>query len=218
MDPTYFGSTKIRTSTRRRASRSLRPVKLKWFRNQKFRQAMAHAIDRPSIIQSVYAGRAKPNYGFLSPANKRWFNPNTPEYPYSHEKSKALLAEIGIQDRNGDGILEDADRKQNRIHPHHQRRQHDSRKDRCVPSGRSEKSSASSSIFSGWISTLVVDRMNVTYDYEAAMLLVLGGSSIDPAAKHERPTVQRLHARVVSAPKIPSTDWEARMDELMIGN
>ena len=34
------------------------PVKLKWFRNAKFRQACAYAIDREAIIKSIYSGRA----------------------------------------------------------------------------------------------------------------------------------------------------------------
>ena len=33
------------------------PVKLKWFRNTKFRQAVSYAIDRDAIIQSIYSGR-----------------------------------------------------------------------------------------------------------------------------------------------------------------
>ena len=33
------------------------PVKLKWFRNTKFRQACSYAIDREAIIKSVYSGR-----------------------------------------------------------------------------------------------------------------------------------------------------------------
>ncbi len=35
-------------------------MKLKWFRNQKFRQACSYAINREAIIKSVYSGRAFP--------------------------------------------------------------------------------------------------------------------------------------------------------------
>ena len=53
------------------------PKKLKWFRNVKFRQACAYAIDRDSLIKSVFSGRAIPNYGFVTPGKKKWFNPDT---------------------------------------------------------------------------------------------------------------------------------------------
>ena len=62
----------------RPASRIVDPKKLKWFRNTKFRQAVSYAIDRESIIKSVYSGRAIPAYGFVTPGNKKWFNPNMP--------------------------------------------------------------------------------------------------------------------------------------------
>ena len=63
------------------------PEKSKWFRNTKFRQAMAYAIDRDSIIKSIYNGRAIPNYGLVTPGNKKWFNPNTPQYPQDLDKA-----------------------------------------------------------------------------------------------------------------------------------
>ena len=85
------------------------PKKLKWFRNVKFRQACAYAIDRESIIKSIFSGRAIPNYGFVTPGNKKWFNPDIPQYPHDLAKARELLKEIGIEDRNGDGYLEDAD-------------------------------------------------------------------------------------------------------------
>ena len=40
------------------------PEKLKWFRNAKFRQACSYAIDRESIIKSVYSGPRDPELRF----------------------------------------------------------------------------------------------------------------------------------------------------------
>ncbi|HUZ06034.1 MAG TPA: ABC transporter substrate-binding protein, partial [Candidatus Paceibacterota bacterium] len=77
------------------------PVKLKWFRNVKFRQAVSYAIDRDAIIKSILSGRGIPSYGYETPGNKKWFNPNTPKYPYDPAKALALLKEIGIEKRNG---------------------------------------------------------------------------------------------------------------------
>jgi peptide/nickel transport system substrate-binding protein len=84
-------------------------VKLKWFRNVKFRQAVSCAIDREAIVRTVFHGLGVPIYGFDSPANKLWYTDNIPKCPYDPERAKALLKEIGITDRNGDGVAEDAE-------------------------------------------------------------------------------------------------------------
>src|SRR5262249_42930400 len=83
------------------------PVKLKWFRNQKFRQAISCSIDRERMAREVYQGRAQAIYDFISTDNRKWNNPNVPRFSFDPAKARALLAEIGIQDRNNDGVLED---------------------------------------------------------------------------------------------------------------
>jgi len=85
------------------------PARLKWFRNRKFRQAVSCAIDRDRLVREAYDGRAQPTYGFISTENQKWNNPNTPRYSFDLARARALLTEIGLQDRNGDGVLEDAD-------------------------------------------------------------------------------------------------------------
>ena len=50
-----------------------------------------------------------PNYGFVTTGNKKWFNPNIPKYPQNPAKALELLKEIGIEKRNGDDFLTDAD-------------------------------------------------------------------------------------------------------------
>jgi len=48
-----------------------------------------------------------PVYGPISPANKRWFA-NLPSTPYDPAAAARDLASMGLKDRNGDGMLEDA--------------------------------------------------------------------------------------------------------------
>jgi peptide/nickel transport system substrate-binding protein len=85
----------------------VRPPKLTWFQNVKFRQAVSHAVDREAIVRQVYAGRATPQYGPLSPAEKFWFNPNTRKYPYDLARAEALLREAGFA-KGTDGLLRDS--------------------------------------------------------------------------------------------------------------
>ena len=73
-----------------------------------FRQALSHAVDREEFAQTVFLGEAVPIWGPVTPGNKEWFSPNVPRYPYDEAKAKALLQSIGLEDRNGNGVVEDA--------------------------------------------------------------------------------------------------------------
>lgn len=84
----------------------VKPPKLDWFTNQKFRQAVAHAVDRNAIIQQVYGGRAVPLWGPVTAANKVFFNDKLREYPYNLQRAETLLAEDGFR-KGVDGVLRD---------------------------------------------------------------------------------------------------------------
>ena len=85
------------------------PVKLKWFRNKKFREAFSCAIDRERLVREVYDGRAQPAYGLIAAENQKWNDPDIPRYGFDLARARALLAEIGMKDRNGEGVLQDAE-------------------------------------------------------------------------------------------------------------
>ena len=73
-----------------------------------FRQALSHALDREAFVRDVYLGEGVPVWGPVTPGNKPWFTPNLPRYPPDVQKAKDLLTSIGLEDRNGNGIVEDA--------------------------------------------------------------------------------------------------------------
>ncbi|MGH2374755.1 MAG: ABC transporter substrate-binding protein [bacterium] len=85
----------------------VRPPKLTWFQNLKFRQAVSHAVDRDAVIRQVYAGRATAQFSPTSPANKFFFNPNTRKYPHDIARAEALLREAGFA-KGSDGLLRDS--------------------------------------------------------------------------------------------------------------
>jgi peptide/nickel transport system substrate-binding protein len=76
-----------------------------------FRRAIAHGVDRDAIVKTVYLGAAEPIYGPITPGNKTWYSASAPTFPHDSAKAKALLASIGLADRSGDGMLEDANGK-----------------------------------------------------------------------------------------------------------
>src|SRR5207237_7046796 len=73
-----------------------------------FRQALSHAVDREAFVRDVYLGEGVPVWGPITPGNKVWFTPNLPRYAPDVKKAKDLLKSIGLEDRNGNGIVEDA--------------------------------------------------------------------------------------------------------------
>lgn len=82
------------------------PELIKLFRQQKFRQAVSHAINRERICRSVYQGLAQPMWGPETPANKAFYNPKVPTYPYDPERARRMLQELGLKDADGNGKLE----------------------------------------------------------------------------------------------------------------
>ncbi len=189
------------------------PVKLKWFRNTKFRQACAYAIDRDAIIKSVYSGRAIPNYGFVTPGNKKWFNPNTRQYPYDLAKARALLKEIGIEDRNGDGILEDADG--NKIEFSLNTNVGNSAREKVCVLIKSDLEKLGFKVnFQPIEFNTLIQKIDVTYDYECA-LISIGGGGADPSSGMNVIKSDGFTHQWFPRQKSPSTDWEARLDYLM---
>jgi peptide/nickel transport system substrate-binding protein len=73
-----------------------------------FRRALSHAVDREAFAQDVFLGEAVPVWGPITPGNRAWFTPNVPRYAYDVERARALLKSIGLEDRNGNGVVEDA--------------------------------------------------------------------------------------------------------------
>ncbi len=78
-----------------------------WLRRVELRRAISHAVDRKAFADTVFLGAAVPIYGPVTPGNVRWHDPNLPVVAYDPARAGRLLAEIGLVDRNGDGVLED---------------------------------------------------------------------------------------------------------------
>jgi peptide/nickel transport system substrate-binding protein len=72
-----------------------------------FRRAISHAVDREAFAENVFLGAAVPIWGPVTPGNRIWFSPNVPRYPHNVNKAKEILKSIGLEDRNGNGVVED---------------------------------------------------------------------------------------------------------------
>lgn len=80
----------------------------KWFRNVKFRRAIAHAVDRQAMVRLVYQGRASVIWSQVTGGNRLWSTDQVARYPYDVARAQQLLAEAGFR-RDGNGPLRDAE-------------------------------------------------------------------------------------------------------------
>lgn len=189
------------------------PKKLKWFRNVKFRQACSYAIDRNAILQSVYSGRGIPNYGYITPGNKLWYNPKTRKYPHDPAKAIELLKEIGIEKRNGDDFLTDADGNKIEFVLNTNTGNGAREKTAVLIQADLEKIGIKV-IFQPIEFNTLISKVDVTYDYEC-VLLSLGSGGADPSSGMNVIQSSGYTHQWFPRQKSPSTDWEARLDSLM---
>lgn len=191
----------------------LDPIKLHWFQNVAFRQAVAHSVDKEAIIEGVLYGLGYPQWSSISPAAADFHNPNVRRYPYDIERANEILDGLGWLDTDGDGVRED-----DRGNPISFRL--------VTSEGNSLRVGATRIIEEG-LTALGLDaqvelvpfgemvaQLSYTFDWEA---MVLGhGGGPDPysgiAVWHSS---GEYHEWNPHQPE-PATEWEARVDELYV--
>ena len=187
--------------------------KLAWFQNKEFRQAVAHTIDKETIITDIQHGSGYPQWSSISPAAGDFHNPDVRRYEYDIDKANAILDGLGWVDTNGNGIRED---------PHGNEIEFSL----ATNSGNSVRERVGDNISKGLeqIGLRVqyekidfgdlVSQLTQTYDWEAILIGFTG--SPDP---HSGITLwhsgENLHLWYPNQPS-PATDWEAEIDEIYI--
>ena len=79
-----------------------------WLTSEALRRAISTAVDRRDYCKQVFYGACEPMAGPVSPANVAWFNPDVPLGPGNPQLARTMLEELGLRDRNADGLLDDA--------------------------------------------------------------------------------------------------------------
>lgn len=79
--------------------------KRKIFQDKRVRQALSHLVDKQNLVDKVMLGLAEPVEGPIFDKRPEYDTDLKP-WEYSPEKAKALLAEAGWSDSDGDGILD----------------------------------------------------------------------------------------------------------------
>ena len=80
------------------------------YNDKRFRQALSLAIDRDEMNKIIYFGRGVPRQVTAHPSSS-YFEPEfaNAHAEYDPERARALLADMGLLDANGDGLRENTD-------------------------------------------------------------------------------------------------------------
>jgi peptide/nickel transport system substrate-binding protein len=183
-----------------------------WLQRDELRRAISMAVDRQLFADTVFLGAALPAYGPITPANKKWFSPDVPRTPHDPAGARALLASIGLTDRNGDGMLEDASQAPARFTVVTQKGR--PRLERGVSVIRDELKKVGIAVdVVALDATAVIDRiMSGTFEaiYFSAYL-----SGTDPASSPDFFLSSGSTHLWNIEQKAPATEWEGRIDALM---
>ncbi len=103
-DTPFGGYTYIAWNQERRPDGTAQPT---IFADVRVRRAMTMMIDRVRLAEELYRGYATVASGPFATTSPQ-SNPEIAPWPYDVRAARELLAEAGWQDRNGDGVLENA--------------------------------------------------------------------------------------------------------------
>ncbi|MEZ5560059.1 MAG: peptide-binding protein [Pseudomonadales bacterium] len=78
------------------------------FADRRVREALTYLSDRQRMCDEIMLGYARPANGPFNPMGRQ-INAELPTRPFDLDRARALLKEAGFEDRDGDGVIEDAD-------------------------------------------------------------------------------------------------------------
>jgi peptide/nickel transport system substrate-binding protein len=189
-----------------------RDPRLTWFTDLKFLRAMAHAIDKESMVLNCLNGYGKPAVAEISPENKLYHNPELIDYPYDLERAKRMLDEAGYKDRDGDGVREDADGNRLEL-------------SLTTNAGNQVREKMCSILKEDWTKLgirvnyrpldfqTLVEKLSNNFDWDAVLIGFTGTIEPNNSANFLRSS-GNLHFWHPNQPE-PATPWEAEIDQLL---
>ncbi|RJP73443.1 MAG: ABC transporter substrate-binding protein [Candidatus Abyssobacteria bacterium SURF_17] len=187
------------------------PKKLKWFTDARFRQAVAYALDRQSMINVVLNGLGYLQHASMSPSAGFFYNPNVVKYDYDPEKARRILTEAGFRDRNGDGYVEDSEG--NKVEFNLFTNAENNVRVMIGDIIRKDLEEIGMQVhFTPLEFNNLVDKLMATFDWDCILLGLTGG--VEPHfGKNVWHSSGQLHEWYPRQKK-PATEWEARIDKI----
>lgn len=191
--------------------RYVAPERLRWFQNLQFRRAVAHVIDKETIIDEVQHGRGYPQWSSVSPAAGDFHNPDVRRYEYSVNRARAILDEMGWVDTDGDGVRED-DAGNPIEFTLATNRGNTPRQKVGAVIHRGLNDAGIGATYQIMDFGRLVSQLTDTYDWEAIIIGLTGSSEphYGISVWHSSGNLHMWNPRQTR----PATDWEAEIDEL----
>ncbi|HEX4950014.1 MAG TPA: ABC transporter substrate-binding protein [Blastocatellia bacterium] len=186
-------------------------IKQKWFADQRFRQALARAVDRDAIAQTTLRSLATPLYGFVSPGNRTWLAKDLPAIRFDLNQAKSLLQEAGFVFRG----TELWDAAGNRVEfSLLVQTENDLRKQMAAVLQQDFAKLGINLQVAPLETQAIMERWQKSFDYDA---ILMGLTVTDPEPSSYNNFLQSTSASHQWAPqqKTPTTDWEKQIDELV---
>ena len=188
----------------------IEPPVLDWLSNTSFRQAMAHLIDRETIVDNVYYGFAYPQYSFI-PSLSPYFWADAPmaAFSFNPERAKELLDSIDYVDRDGDGWREDpaGNRVQLTLNTNSGNRQREAIGEIFTQEARAIGIDLT---FEPEDLNSLVTKLVATYDWQMILIGLTG--SVDPVGgTNVYPSTGNLHM-IEPGQTSPRREWEKIVD------
>jgi peptide/nickel transport system substrate-binding protein len=183
-----------------------------WLQKDELRRAISMAVDRKVVADTVFLGAGVPVYGPETPANKQWYWTGTPETPHDPAGAKALLAAIGLTDRDGDGLLEDSANRPARFTLLTQKGRPNLERAVAVIRDQVKTIGLTADVVLLEAPAVIDMLLNAKYD---ALYWSLDKSDLDPAINPDFWFSSGSSHVWHLEQKTPATDWERRIDDLM---
>ncbi len=185
--------------------------KLHWFKNRRFRIALAYAIDKQGIINTVYNGLAIEQWGPLNQGSGFFYNPNLCRFKFDLKKAKDILSELGFKDYDGDGVLEDKEGNKVELNLITNSNSSERMQILSIIAQDLERVGIKANYRGVDFNSLVV-RLTSTFDWELVLIGLTGG--YEPHfGKNVWCSNGSLHLWWPRE-KNPATDWEAEIDDI----
>jgi len=185
--------------------------KLDWFTDLKFLQAMAHMMDKKSMIDLVFHQLAVPAVANISPENKIFHNPNLKDYDYDPKLAADMLEAAGYHlakpgvrtDPKGNRL--EFDLTTNTGTPE--------RNEMCTIFKQDVESLGIKVNYRPLEFTTLVDKLDSSFDWDCVLIGFTGGIEPNDGANFYRSS-GNLHLWNPNQPK-PAAPWEAEIDTLL---
>lgn len=183
-----------------------------WFTSAAFRHAVSAAIDRQDIARIAWLNHARPAAGPLSPANRYWFNPELKPLPFDRELALRTLNAAGF-------TLENGTLRDNAGHPV---------EFSLITNAGNTSRQQVAALIQADLSRIGIKITVVTLDFGSLMERIGKTSQYDACllgfTNMAADPIDQMNFWLSSGSthawwpkeKTPATDWEARMDRLVL--